>query len=213
MKGGYTMKINYNVTGKDRRTLADEIGKALSTVPKYLKVPTYAYQIGDCYLDRNGVLDIPNMADKEKITEHLKAVGYDGFEAVENLVIHIPKDTFTETALENLKQLIENNGVLIKKAFKTDSLELNIDDEKVSFPWFPEIDDADEISACTEFVSKLCEMARKQKRVSSKPVKTNNDKYTFRCFLLRLGFIGKEYKNARKTLLKNLTDNSAFRNY
>lgn len=206
------MKINYNVTGKDRRALADEIGKALCTVPRYLKVPTYAYQIGNCYLDKNGVLDIPNLADKERITEHLKAIGYDGFEAVENLVIHIPKDTFTEMALVNLKQIIENNGLLIKKAFKIDSLELIVNDENVSFPWFSEIDDAEEVNAYTEFISKLCEMARKQKRVSSKAVKTSNDKYTFRCFLLRLGFIGKEYKTARKVLLKNLAGNSAFRN-
>lgn len=42
-------------------------------------------------------------------------------------------------------------------------------------------------------------------------VETGNDKYAFRCFLLRLGFIGDEYKIARKVLLKNLTGNSAFR--
>ena len=40
---------------------------------------------------------------------------------------------------------------------------------------------------------------------------TDNDKYTFRCFLLRLGFIGNDYKATRKVLLKNLTGNSAFR--
>jgi hypothetical protein len=54
-------------------------------------------------------------------------------------------------------------------------------------------------------------MARDAKRVSSKPTETDNDKYAFRCFLLRLGFIGKEYKTARKILLRNLTGNSAFR--
>lgn len=54
-------------------------------------------------------------------------------------------------------------------------------------------------------------MARSMKRVSGKPTETDNDKYAFRCFLLRLGFIGDEYKAARKILLKNLTGNSAFR--
>ena len=43
------------------------------------------------------------------------------------------------------------------------------------------------------------------------PTETDNDKYAFRCFLLRLGFIGDEYKIARKVLLRNLTGNSAFR--
>lgn len=32
------------------------------------------------------------------------------------------------------------------------------------------------------------------------------------CFLLRLGFIGEEYKVERKILLKNLTGSSAFKN-
>ena len=41
---------------------------------------------------------------------------------------------------------------------------------------------------------------------------TDNDKYAFRCFLLRLGFIGSEYKSERKILLRNLTGSSAFRN-
>jgi CRISPR/Cas system-associated protein endoribonuclease Cas2 len=40
---------------------------------------------------------------------------------------------------------------------------------------------------------------------------TDNEKYAFRCFLLRLGFIGSEYKTYRKILLKNLTGNSAFK--
>ena len=54
----------------------------------------------------------------------------------------------------------------------------------------------------------LTDMARDAKRVSSKLTETDNDKYAFRCFLLRLGFIGKEYKTARKILLRKLTGNS-----
>lgn len=54
-------------------------------------------------------------------------------------------------------------------------------------------------------------MALKQKRVVAVVAETDNDKYAFRCFLLRLGFIGDKYKIARKVLLKNLTGNSAFR--
>ena len=38
-----------------------------------------------------------------------------------------------------------------------------------------------------------------------------NEKYAFRCFLLRLGFIGAEYKTERKILLKNLTGSSTFK--
>jgi CRISPR/Cas system-associated protein endoribonuclease Cas2 len=38
-----------------------------------------------------------------------------------------------------------------------------------------------------------------------------NEKYSFRCFLLKLGFIGDGYKVARKILLSRLEGNSAWR--
>lgn len=89
--------------------------------------------------------------------------------------------------------------------------EIEITDEKIKIIWFSYTTDSDEMAAYTQFISRLCDMARDAKRVSSKPTETDNDKYAFRCFLLRLGFIGKEYKTARKILLRNLTGNSAFR--
>ena len=97
------------------------------------------------------------------------------------------------------------------RAFRMDSTEIEITEEKINFTWFPYTTDGDEITAYTQFISRLCDMARDAKRVSSKPAETDNDKYAFRCFMLRLGFIGKEYKTARKILLRNLMGNSAFR--
>jgi hypothetical protein len=54
-------------------------------------------------------------------------------------------------------------------------------------------------------------MARNQKRINAKEKEVDNEKYAFRCFLLRLGFIGDEYKTARKILLRNFTGSSAFK--
>jgi hypothetical protein len=54
-------------------------------------------------------------------------------------------------------------------------------------------------------------MAKKQKRVTAKEKQLDNEKYAFRCFLLRLGFIGNEYKQERKILLRNLEGSSAFK--
>ena len=70
----------------------------------------------------------------------------------------------------------------------------------------------DEMKAYDTFICKLCEMARNQKRINATEKPTDNEKYAFRCFLLRLGFIGAEYKTARKILLKNLSGSSAFKN-
>ncbi|WP_156817668.1 hypothetical protein [Anaeromusa acidaminophila] len=86
-----------------------------------------------------------------------------------------------------------------------------INGDTVSFPWFPKTTEPDEINAYTQFVDKLCDMARALKWAIAQTVETDNDKYAFRCFLLRLGFIGGEYKMARKILLHNLDGDGAFR--
>lgn len=127
-----------------------------------------------------------------------------------DLVIEMPRSTFTDTALDNLKRLIESKGSLIKKALSAETLELDITGDKVGFPWFEDGVDPDAVKAYTHFVTALCEMARVQKRVTAKEKETDNDKYAFRCFLLRLGFIGDEYKADRELLLHSLTGNAAF---
>ena len=71
--------------------------------------------------------------------------------------------------------------------------------------------DADRVKAYTHFIAALCEMSVSQKRISATEKLAENEKYAFRCFLLRLGFIGAEYKDERKILLENLSGSSAFR--
>ncbi len=126
--------------------------------------------------------------------------------------ISMPRSLFNDSNLENLKALIAAKGSLIKKALGVADLPLEITDTKVSFPWFPATPTPDEMKAYDTFICKLCEMARNQKRINATEKPTDNEKYAFRCFLLRLGFIGAEYKTARKILLKNLSGSSAFRN-
>ena len=79
----------------------------------------------------------------------------------------------------------------------------------VSVPAFAWL--AAELAAYYQLVKGLCELARIQKRVSASEQQVENEKYAFRCFLLRLGFIGQDYKDSRRVLLKNLSGNAAFR--
>ena len=127
------------------------------------------------------------------------------------LTVAMPRDSFTDAALENLRKLVDSKGSLIKKALAVSSLPIEADGEKVSFPWFSETD-SESAAAYTHFIAALCDMARNQKRITATEKKVENEKYAFRCFLLRLGFIGAEYKVERKILLKNLSGSSAFKN-
>ena len=214
-------EIRFTLKSKQRPKLAQEIGNILGTAPHYERVPSCAYDIAGYRLDKEGVLHIPEGAEEtaKDLILQLRERGFqDDAEIMEEvpvqqdkLTIVIPRESLTDTALENLQKIIANKQMLFQRAFRTDSTEVEITEEKINFTWFPYTTDSDEIAAYTQFISRLCDMARDAKRVLSKPTETDNDKYAFRCFLLRLGFIGKEYKTARKILLRNLTGNSAFR--
>ena len=215
-------EIRFTLESKQRPKLAQEIGNLLGTAPHYKRVPSCAYDIVGYRLDKEGVLYIPEGVEEETVEDLILQLRECGFQddaevteevpvQQEKLTIVIPKDSLTDTALENLQKIIANKQTLFQRAFRMDSTEIEITDEKINFTWFLYTVDGDEIAAYTQFISRLCDMARDAKRVSSKPTETDNDKYAFRCFLLRLGFIGKEYTTARKILLRNLTGNSAFR--
>ncbi len=132
-------------------------------------------------------------------------------DAAIGLTVSLPRESFTDTALENLQKLVDAKGGLIKKALAVDSLPIETDGEKVSFPWFADGQDGAAAKAYTHFITALCDMARNQKRITAKEKPADNEKYAFRCFLLRLGFIGAEYKDERKILLKNLSGNGSFK--
>ena len=57
----------------------------------------------------------------------------------------------------------------------------------------------------------LSQMAKEVRSASPKPQQTENPKYAMRTWLLRLGFIGDEFKTARELLTKRLDGDAAFR--
>ena len=212
------MTIAFHLTGEKRKTLVKAVSEILEIPAEYQYMPTCAYKIGECYtVTREGNLEISDSADSketEHLIEELKKRGYDVPDTTEpestKLTVQMPADFFTEHTLSNLRQICENKATLFKAAFQTDSLDIIPSDEKVEFPWFKVEQDSDADACCT-FISMLCEFAKNQSRINRKPDTSDNPKYTMRCFLIRLGMVGAEFKTARKVILRNLTGNSAFR--
>ena len=125
--------------------------------------------------------------------------------------IELPEEALPDAARVNLDRIIESKGKLLRKALGTDTLVYEIADGKIRFPWFHISGSPEEVTTYTQLITALAEMAKNSKRITAKERTVCNEKYAFRCFLLRLGFIGDAYKVARKVLLKNLDGNSAFR--
>lgn len=211
------MEIKFNCIGAERKKLAQAISEIIGTPAEYQYMPTCAYTIGDFYtVTKDGNLEIDDNADSKEVDnliEQLVSRGYDVPQDDEGngITVQIPTKLIDERTINRLKRIIENKGELFKKAFKTDTLDIIKTDEKVEFPWFTAEQDGDADAYCT-FISLLCDFAKNQRRINNKPDTSDNPKYAFRCFLLRLGFIGAEYKATRKVLLRNLSGSSAFRN-
>ena len=129
----------------------------------------------------------------------------------DSLSISLPRSLFTETVLQNLDALLLSKGRLIRHAFDIREATYTLTDDRITFAWLHGTITDETAKAYAEFISKLCLMARTQKRVTAKEKIVDNEKYAFRCFLLRLGMIGNAYKVSRKILLQNLTGSSAFK--
>lgn len=229
------MRIEFHRTGAERKALVTAIGEILEVRPKYKGMPSAAYEIDYFTVTKDGTLEFDDRADSEEVENLLEQLADRGIvaasaemvqtwlnakaaelseksgtapqEANVGLTVEIPLD---KVAVGNLTKLLDAKGNLIRKALGITDLRMEVLDDRVAFPWFSQVD-ADSAAAYTHFISALCEMSRNAKRVTVTEKPVENEKYAFRCFLLRLGFIGSEYKAERKILLKNLTGSSAFK--
>jgi len=221
------MNINYNVSGSDRKRLVAAIVEHTGEKAKYLGAPGFAYQVGNIHISVDGQVTVEIHAAATLI-RFLREKGFQAedplAEAMDEetneesseadfsgICISLPRSLFTENNLANLNSIVESKGNLIRKALGAKDLPIEVTDTKISLPWFPENPTPEELKAYEEFACRLCDMARNQKRISAKEKEVDNEKYAFRCFLLRLGFIGEEFKTARKILLRNLSGSTAFK--
>lgn len=128
------------------------------------------------------------------------------------LTVSLPKEGFSEDALDRLHKLVDAKATLIRKALGADRLDIQTDEEKVSFPWWDTLPEPEETAAYTAFIAALCKMAKEAKRVTATEKDVDSEKYAFRGLLLRLGFIGDASKAHRKILMGRLSGSAAFPN-
>ena len=207
------MIVKFNVKGKERKKLVEAISEHLNIPFEYKGTPSFAYEIGEYVVDRVGTLEGPT---KDELIHALKSKY--NFEAERDeqtetytLSIEYPLDSFDEQTIENLEKLIQSKSTLIKRALAIETTKIALEDDRIIFPWFERELTPEELETYTKFIVALCETALKQKRVTAVEKQVENKKYAFRCFLLKLNFIGDEYKADRKLLMSKLSGDSSFK--
>ena len=218
------MERKFNATGERRKEMVKVISGIVGMKAVYMRMPTCAYAISNFTVSKEGALTWDERSSGELVEKVLAGLAQAGFtaepeetaeaqaepeetaeaqaepqdsaeEAAEEtaadiqetaageeaaepqegigLTVSLPRESFTDAALENLHRLVDAKAALIKKALAVESLPVGAG--------------------------------------AGKERPADNEKYAFRCFLLRLGFIGEEYKGERKVLLKNLSGNGSFK--
>lgn len=255
-------KFEYNVMGEDRRHLVTAISGILGFKARYTGVPRCSYVIGFATVTREGIMEVDDNADGERVRELVTRLAEMGFtagnadqilrtaepETTENeaadagqsdhgssdvdnregtseaapdsaskapreevgTTISVPRMIFSDTALDNLRKIVKAKSPLLRKAFVTDNVEIEVSEEAVSFPWFGELTPED-LKVFSQFIEKLCKFAIASKRITSKERRTDNERFAMRTWLIRLGCIGDEYRDLRKKLLAPLSGDAAWR--
>lgn len=222
----------FNIEKQERKELANTVAEYFHSKAKYT-MPGFRYVVegkAEILQDSTLVLDESvTVTDQAFLLDYLGVNGFrpvveennvDGEQSKEaeesaqeaaetGLTIEIPLDKVSVGTLGNI---LTAKGELIKKALGVSDIRFEIKEDRIAFPWFETMPEPDEAKAYTDFIAKLCALSKELKHASGRPVQTDNEKYAFRCFLLRLGFIGADYKQERKILLKNLSGNSSWKN-
>ncbi len=174
--------------------------KQLDDIPSFEDLP----------LDESEELGLGRQRRDHRGEDGMRASDVPENDEYDTLTIEMPLEGFTDSAFENLERLITSKASLIKKAIDTDALPVERTETTLRFPWFPFGASGEEVRAYILFISALCAVAKQQKRITAKEKPVDSEKFSFRVFLLRLGFVGDEFKSARKILLRNLSGSSAY---
>ena len=97
------MRIGFNRTGAERKALVQAMGEILEVKPKYLGMPTAAYQVDYFHIDKNGGVEFDDRADSEEIENLLESLEERG-------IIAVPAETAQEAGTEEESTDAENNA-------------------------------------------------------------------------------------------------------
>ena len=209
--------MNIKLATDNRKAVAARLAEITGAESRYTRVPRCAYEVGAYVIEKDGTITTAEGADLQPLKILATESLIEPFEmpteepAAEeeaiSLTVEIP---FDKVNVGNLMKLLDAKGELIKKALGISDIRIEMKEDWVAFPWFTEVE-PESAMAYTNFIAALCRMSKEAKRVTAIAKEVENEKYAFRCFLLRLGFIGAEYKKDRKILLQNLSGSAAFR--
>lgn len=74
--------IKYAASGEQRKKLVSALSEILESESKYLRAPSYGYEVGSCIVNRTGDIEFPDDMTEEEIEAIAKKLTWHGFERI-----------------------------------------------------------------------------------------------------------------------------------
>lgn len=226
---------NIRLATENRKAAAQRLAEIIGGTSRYTKVPRCAYEVGLYFIEKDGTVTVTGDADLQPLmtlaeegllepfetpaqeadtaaTEPQETAAEEETDDTDGLTISLPLDGFNPDSLDRLQKLVDSKARLLRKATDAARLTIRRTEDKVEFPWWDRMPEPEETQAYMSLIAALCKMAKEATRVTATETEVESEKYAFRCFLLRLGFIGSDSKAHRKILMKRLYGTAAFPN-
>jgi ribulose bisphosphate carboxylase small subunit len=207
------MTIHYQA-GTERKKLVAAAATHLGVSSSYQGMPSAAYIVGAEYtITRESALIGP---DDHGLVEALRQQGFapqeehydDRPEQPDRLTIEVPiGEDWTPDKLVNLEKLVASRAALLMKVLGVDSLPIEQTGSVLRFDWFPVDNNA---MVYSQLVCALVRTAQEATRITAKERSCESERFHMRTYLLKIGFIGDEFKEARKVLTRGLSGSGSY---
>lgn len=148
---------------------------------------------------------LQNLINMISSKQHLLTLAFEGSKVFVSNTLAEKLEGQNIKDLEGLKRALEN------LQDELPGLEFDFENQRITFTLQKENETDEEKTAFKELIILMNQYAKTLKRASYKQAQDDNPKYALRTWLIRIGMNGPEYKQTRKTLLKNLEGSGAFR--
>lgn len=161
------MKINYHVTGAERKRLVKIVASYTGCDAQYLGAPSFAYRVDGFTIGREGALSFDDSTDSEMIEKLLDLLRNEGFESEpSDMTISVPVEFDRPQTYVKVTALIVSKQMLIRQALGIDATPVELTDKSFDFPWFTTDTTPEEQVTYRQFVTALVKTAAKLKRVN-----------------------------------------------
>ena len=232
--------MEIKTTARNRKDVVNAIREFTGEDSVYLGPPTFAYQVGNFTIDRDGTVIVEE--EVQGLAEFLLEKGVIQRE-IPMMDVVVTLEEMTATGMRNLVFLLHSKQYLLNRMVGSHSFDIcekligeleeqtpkdlegfftlldkyedrncgfSVNEEKITFS-FPVQELPEKNTALTELMANMVRHAKTAKRINPKLIMEENEKYYLRSWLLRTGFSGKEAKEKRKILLEGLKGHTAFR--